>query len=826
MVISKAAVIGSGVMGSGIAAQLANAGIEVELLDIVPKEGADRDAIAKGAIEKMLKTSPAPLMHKKNAKRIRPGNTEDHLDRLKECDLIIEAVPEVPAIKEATFKKIDANRKAGSIVASNTSTIPLHDLIKNESEQFKKDFVITHFFNPPRYMPLLELVTSEYNSAETVKTVTQFMDEKMGKGVVVCHDRPGFIANRIGTFWIQASINEAYDRGLTVEEADAIVGRPMGVPKTGIFGLVDLVGLDLMPHISKSLINSLPATDAYAKIYRTYPVVEEMIKNGYTGRKGKGGFYRRNAEKKDFAIDLKTGEERPKKKAKMQAADNAKKGGLKALVETKDKGGDYAWAVLKQTLLYTAEHVHDIAADIVAVDTAMKLGYNWKWGPFEMLDKMGVDYFIARAKAEGDNIPAFLQKAENRSFYRAADGQLQFLDKNGAYQNIVRAEGVLLLQDIKRKSKPVAKNISASLWDIGDGVLCLEFTSKMNSLDFFSLRMVHKACDIIEKKNGPFKALVIHNEADDFSVGANIGVAMYAAKLKQYWLIDLMVKAGQKAYKRLKYARFPVVSAPAGKALGGGCEILLHSHHVQAHAETYPGLVEVGVGLLPAWGGSTELLTRSFQNKKMPNGPMSRTAPVFETISTAKVGYSAQEAKDLLILRETDGITMNKSRLLADAKKKALEILAENREPEKPVDLPLAGPGGLAALRLAVDGFYLKGAATTYDVVVSDAVGKVLTGGDHAGPDALVTQDYVRDLERHYFMKLARDPRTLARIESILKAGKPLREKPVAGKTSFGLRAEVAEKGSNDNAQGIIRNTKPQVNWPNFKKTIDKSDKK
>lgn len=817
MTINKAAVIGSGVMGAGIAAQLANAGIEVELLDIVPKEGSDRDAIAKGAIEKMLKASPAAFMHKKNAKRLRPGNMEDHLDRLKDCDLIIEAVPEVPAIKAATFQKIDAHRKAGSIVASNTSTIPLHDLIKGESEQFKKDFVITHFFNPPRYMPLLELVTSEYNSAETIATVTKFMDEKMGKGVVACHDRPGFIANRIGTFWIQAAINEAHDRDLTVEEADAIAGRPMGVPKTGIFGLVDLVGLDLMPHISKSLISSLPADDGYAKIYRTFPVVEEMIKNGYTGRKGKGGFYRRNAEKKDFAIDLKTGEERPKKKARMQAAENAKKGGLKALVETKDKGGDYAWAVLKQTLIYTAEHAHDIAADIVAVDTAMKLGYNWKYGPFEMLDKLGVDYFISRVRAEGGAVPAFILKAEGRSFYRVENGQLQFLDGNGAYRDVVRPDGVLLLGDIKRKSKPVAKNISASLWDIGDGVLCLEFTSKMNSLDFFSLRMVHKACDIIEKRNGPFKALVIHNEADDFSVGANIGVALYAAKLKQFWLIDLMVKAGQKAYKRLKYASFPVVSAPAGKALGGGCEILLHSHHVQAHAETYPGLVEVGVGLLPAWGGSTELMTRSFLSKKLANGPMARLAPVFETISTAKVGFSAQEARDLMILRDTDGITMNKARLLSDAKKKALEMTA-NFTPEAPVNLQLAGPGGLAALRLAVDGFYLKGAATPYDVVVSDAVGAVLTGGHSAGPGTFVTQDDLRLLERKYFMKLARDPRTLARIESILKAGKPLREKPIAGKTSFDLRRG---QETNDNLT-LARDTKPQVNWPNFKKSIDK----
>ena len=350
MAIKKAAVIGAGVMGAGIAAHLANAGIEVELLDIVPKGAEDRDVIAKGAVGKMLKTNPAPLMHKRNAKKIRPGNTEDNLDRLKDCDLIIEAVLEDPTIKSNLVKKIDESRKAGSVVASNTSTIPLQTLIDGQSDSFKKDFVITHFFNPPRYMPLLELVTSEHNSPEMVAGVTQFMDEKLGKGVVVCNDTPGFIANRIGTFWIQASINEAIDRKLTVEEADAIVGRPMGIPKTGIFGLVDLVGLDLMPHISKSLTEKLPADDGYVKIARQSPVIDKMIADGYTGRKGKGGFYRLNDKREKMAVDLETGAERLSKKPKMKAADNARKGGLRGLVETKDKAGDHAWAVLKQTL--------------------------------------------------------------------------------------------------------------------------------------------------------------------------------------------------------------------------------------------------------------------------------------------------------------------------------------------------------------------------------------------------------------------------------------------------------------------------------------------
>jgi 3-hydroxyacyl-CoA dehydrogenase len=820
MAIEKAAVIGAGVMGAGIAAQMANAGIDVELLDIVPKGAADRDMVAKGAIEKMAKTNPAPLMHKNNARRIRPGNIEDHLDRLAHCDLIVEAVLEDPAIKSALFKKIDPQRKKGSIVASNTSTIPLHDLTAGQSEDFRRDFMVTHFFNPPRYMPLLELVTSPHNRPEKIAEVVKFMDEKMGKGVVACNDTPGFIANRIGTFWLQCAINEAYNKKLTVEEADALMGRPIGVPKTGVFGLIDLVGLDLMPHISKSLSSELPADDGYCRINKTYPVINKMIADGYTGRKGKGGFYRLNTAKEKLAVDLETGTERPAAKIKL------KKKSLRELVDGKDRNGAYVWSVLQQTLCYTAEHAAEIAANVAAVDEAMRLGYNWKYGPFELIDKLGVDYLITRLKAENIAIPILLEKAAGRSFYRVDAGKLQFLNNAGSYETVRRPDGVLLLSDIKRAKKPVARNISASLWDIGDGVLCAEFHSKMNALDLFSMRILNRACDIIGDGKGSYKALVIHNEGDDFSVGANIGIALYAAKLKQYWIVRKMVTLGQETYKRLKYAPFPVVAAPSGKALGGGCEALLHSHHVQAHAETYPGLVEVGVGLLPAWGGSTELLTRAQQNKKMPGGLMPPVAAVFEVISLAKVGLSAFEAKDLMYLRATDGVTMNKYRLLADAKAKAVKMV-KNFAPEKPFDLELPGPGGAAALNLAVDGFYLKAAATPYDVVVSDKVARVLTGGAAAGPGVKLSQDYVRRLELENFMTLLHDGRTIARIESIIKSGKPLREKPIPGKTAAALRAEADHPSllarlcgclkSNNNTNGLTIDPKPRVNWPSLK---------
>ncbi len=782
MTIQKVAVIGAGVMGAGIAAQLANAGFEVELLDRVDDKRFpnDRDGGAKSAIEALLKNKPAAFMHKRNAKKLRPGNTSDHLDRLKDVDLIIEAVFEDPKVKFDIFQKIDQHRKPGSIVASNTSTIPLQDLVAGQSDAFKKNFVITHFFNPPRYMPLLELITSVDNDPAVVESLTRFMDEKLGKTVVRTNDTPGFIANRIGTFWIQAAINGAHDFGLTVEEADALINKPMGVPKTGIFGLVDLVGLDLMPKISASLLSKLPADDGYAKIHRDYPVINQMIKDGYTGRKGKGGFYRLGPNKEKLAVDLTTGAERPEvKRPKLAALDAAKKGGLKALLNSKDKGGDYAWSVLSQTLVYAAEHAHTIANDIQSVDDAMKLGYNWKFGPFELIDKLGVDYVTKRLEAEGRAVPALLKTAAGKTFYRVDKGQLQYLQQDGSYTNVVRAPGVVLLSDIKRASKPVASNykkigpmeLGANLWDVGDGVLCLEFASTGNSLEFLSMNMINKACDLIGDGKGKYKALVIHNEGDNFSVGANLKMAVWAIQAKQFWVVNKLVKGGQDTMKRLKYAPFPVVSAPSGMALGGGCEVLMHSAHVQAHAETYAGLVEVGVGLLPAWGGTTELVTRAKQNKKLPNGPMPAVATAFETISTAKVGTSAQEAKDLMILRESDGITMNKQRLLADAKKKALE-LAVDYKPPAPVNLELPGSSGEAALNLAVDGFYLKGAVTGYDVVVSNKVAKVLSGGEAAGPGMIVTQDYVRELERRHFLELVRDSRTVNRIVKTLPPNK------------------------------------------------------
>jgi 3-hydroxyacyl-CoA dehydrogenase len=775
MEIRSAAVIGAGVMGSGIAAHLANAGIPVLLLDIVPAGAADRSTLARSAIDRMLKTEPAPFMHRRNAKLVTPGNLEDDLARLAEADWIVEAVVEDPRVKSELYARIDAVRRPGSIVSSNTSTIPLSKLVEGQGGRFAEDFLITHFFNPPRYMRLLEVVAGERTRPDAVEAVTGFADRSLGKGVVRCKDRPGFIANRIGTFWIQAGINAAFDLGLTVEEADAVAGRPMGVPKTGIFGLVDLVGLDLMPHISRSLLDTLPPDDPYRAIHREPELLRRMIAEGLTGRKGKGGFYRLSREggaRVKEAIDLGTGRYRKTGKPRLDSVEAAR-GGLRALVEHPDRGGRYARSVLLQTLAYSAALVPEIADTVVAVDEAMRLGYAWKYGPFELIDRLGADWLADALEAEGMAVPPLLRLARGRGFYRVEGGRLQYLATGGDYADVPRPEGVLLLSDVKRGSAPVAKNGSSALWDVGDGVLCLEFTSKMNALDADIMAMIRKAIGLVGDGKGRWKALVVHNEGENFSVGVNLGIALFAVNIGLWPQIEQQVEEGQEVYEALRTAPFPVVAAPSGMALGGGCELLLHCDRVQAHAETYAGLVEVGVGLVPGWGGCKELLTRHWTNRRRPGGPMPPIAAAFETIGTAKVAKSAAEARDLLFLRDGDGITMNRDRLLADAKALALKLAGDYAPPE-PVELRLPGPTARLALRLVIEGFLAQGRASGHDAVVAEGLAEVLSGGDTDVTRVLTGAD-LSALERAVFMHLVREPRTIARIEHMLETGKPLR---------------------------------------------------
>ena len=767
MAIERCAVLGAGLMGSGIAAHLANAGLPVLLLDMPAKEGP-RSGVAAGAIERLKKADPQPLMTPDAARLITPGNFDDDLAKIADCYWIIEVIVEDLGAKRAMYDRVDAARKPGSIVSSNTSTIPLRALSSKQSPAFKADFCITHFFNPPRYMRLLELVSGPDTRPEVTAELQQLCDVRLGKGVVHCKDTPGFIANRIGTYWITCAVNEAIARGIPVEDADA-AHRPMGIPKTGVFGLVDLVGLDLMPLISKSLLATLPPADDFRRVVRDQPLLTRMIAEGNTGRKGKGGFYKLGKDRQKQALDLQTGEYRPAAKPRLDAVDAGRRD-LGALARHPSPIGEYSGAVLTQVLAYAASLVPEIADDIPAVDEAMRLGYAWKRGPFELMDMLGTDWLAGAVQAAGLPVPPLLALAKGRSFYRVDAGRLECLTPAGNYAPVQRAEGVILLADIKRAGKPVLRNGSASVWDIGDGVLCFEFTSKMNSLDEGTMGLLGKALGLAAKS---YKGMVVYNEGDNFSVGANLGVAMFAANVAAWPVIEQGVAGGQAAYKALKYAPVPVVGAPSGMALGGGCEILLHCSAVQAHSETYMGLVEVGVGLLPGWGGCKELLARWQADPKLPRGPLPAVAKAFEIISTAQVSKSAAQAQGLGFLRRTDAVTMNRDRLLGDAKARVL-ALADGYQPPEPSEYRLPGPGGRVALDLAVDGFAAQGKATPHDVVVSKAVARVLTGGDTDPLDTL-TEDDMTALERQGFMTLVRNPASLARTEHMLATGKPLR---------------------------------------------------
>ena len=768
----KVCVIGAGVMGARIAAQVANAGVPVLLLDILPKDGGNRTAVAEAAVARALKTDPAPFMSAGAAKLIECGNIEDDLARAAECDWIVEVVLERLDVKQALYRRLDEVRRPGTAISSNTSTIPLKTLLEGLPERFARDFMITHFFNPPRYMRLMELVTGPATDRDLAAAVGRFCDIKLGKSVVACHDSPGFIANRLGIFWMTGALTEAQEQGLRIEEADAIMGRPFGIPKTGVFGLSDLVGLDLGPHVNASMAAALPKSDAFHAINRDMPVTRQLIESGYTGRKGKGGFYRMNksgGKRTKEAVDLKTGEFRPEEKANLPILAAAGKN-LRAIFEDQGRVGAYAWKVMGHTLAYAAKLVPEAADEITAIDEAMRLGYNWKFGPFELIDQVGADWLIARLKQDGVAIAPILEKAAGRSFYRIENGRRQFLGLDGDYHNIVRPEGVLMLEDIKLTSKPLLKNSSAAVWDIGDGVLCFEFTSKSNSLDEQIMALLQKAIALVKEKH---KALVIYNEGGNFAVGANVGLALFAANIAAWAQVEAMIATGQEMMQKLKYAPFPVVAAPAGMALGGGCEFLLHSDAVQAYSETYAGLVECGIGLLPGWGGCKEMLGRWATDPKMPRGPMPAATRVFEMISTAKVGRSAADAQEMLILRRGDAITMNRYRLLADAKAKALSLVEGYKAPE-PREIVLPGPSGKVAMDQAVDGFAKLGVATKHDVVVGGELAIVLSGGSTDIID-MVKESKILDLERESFLRLLKTPATLARIEHMLETGKPLR---------------------------------------------------
>lgn len=766
--IQKVGVIGAGVMGAGIAAHVANAGVPAVLLDIVPADAKDRSVVAKTALAKLEKAKPAAFMKTAAARLVTPGNVEDDLDKLADCDWIIEAVTERLDIKHAIYTKIGAHRKPGSIVSSNTSTIPVSMLTDGMGDGFAADFLVTHFFNPPRYMPLLELVAGPTTRADALESIADFCDQRLGKGVVRCNDRPGFIGNRLGVFWALTAVSAAFELGLTVEEADAVMGRPIGVPKTGVFGMTDLVGLDLLPLVAKSLGDALEADDPFQALLSPQPLMERMIADGYTGRKGKGGFYRINraAGKQKEAIDLETGAYRPSIAPDIPVLKTAR-GDLRALIEDDSKYGRYAWRVLSDTLVYAASLIGDATDRVDVIDEAMRLGYNWQYGPFQLMDRIGVSVLVERLQAEGRPAPAALLAANGRSFYRVESGERQVLCAEG-YQGLPQPKDVLLLEDVKLASEPVLASQAASLWDIGDGVACFEITTRMNALNRDVLAALDESLDRVGRD---FRALVIYSDEPNFSVGADL--RGMASSLQDPAVIEEIVTYGQTVFTRMRDTSFPVVAAVAGMALGGGCELALHANAVQAHAECYMGLVEVGVGLVPAWGGCSEMLYRLGTSRGMPRGPMPAAVKAFETISMARVSSSAAEAMEMCFLRPTDGVTMNRIRLLADAKAKALSLV-DGFAPIEPASYHLPGPSGEALMVSVAEGMARMGLASAHDVTICGRLAHILTGG---GGDVieLTSKQQVMALEKAAFLALLQEPKTMERISHMIETGKPLR---------------------------------------------------
>jgi 3-hydroxyacyl-CoA dehydrogenase len=762
--IRLAAVIGAGSMGAGIAAQFANAGVPVILLDIA-SEGSSRNAPAETGIARQLKTGG--FMHPDAAKLVQPGNIDDDLHRLADADWIVEAVIERLDIKRDLYRKIATVRKAGAVVSSNTSTIPLAELVEGLDRDFAARFLITHFFNPPRIMQLVEIVASPANAPEIVAHVKNACETILGKTVVNCRDTPGFIANRIGCYWLAAGALEARRLGLTIEEADA-VNAAFGIPRTGVFGLLDLVGLDLIPNIWGSLMNTLPVTDAVHR--QDLPgdsTVQKMLAEGRFGRKSGSGYYRMNPDKTRDATDLETGEFRAEIPFAASSLPGAGKN-LSALLDADDKYGRYAWNVFKEILVYAATNAPEIAGDVEAIDKAMELGYGWRQGHFRLADAYGVARIAQRLRDAGEPVPALIEAAADGGFYAAAKPLASTGQRLSA-----SAFPISNLAAAKAASKPIHGNDAASIWDLGDGIACLELHTKMNTF-------APAVFDVLEWaiEHGPsyFRGLVIGNDDPRaFSAGADLGYFAKMIEDHDWQAIDTYLQRGQNLFLRLKYSPFPVVAAAHGFALGGGCEFMLHANAVVAHAELQAGLPEVKVGIIPGWGGCTQLLLKAQTSPHGMKGPAAATRIAFDTIFAATPTRSALEAKTNGILHQDSRITMNRGHLVAAAKARALELLEAGYEtPERPL-ITVAGPSGHLGIMTTINGERAAGRLTDTDTRLASALLTVLTGGENSDPSRPLTEEDMMALERTALLQLIATPESKARIDHMLKTGKPLK---------------------------------------------------
>jgi 3-hydroxyacyl-CoA dehydrogenase len=795
--IQTIAVLGAGVMGARIAAHLANAGLRPILLDIVPTElteeerrrgltlaSADvRNRIVRAGFEAARKSEPAAFFLPEYADRVRLGNFDDHLDWLRDADWIVEAVAERLQVKRALLERVEGVRRPGAIVSSNTSGLPLARIAEGRSEDFRRHWLGTHFFNPPRYMRLLELVPIAETLPEVVEAVSEFADRRLGKTVVRAKDTPNFIANRIGTFSVLNVLRRMEEEELSIEQVDELTGPVVGFPRSATFRTLDIVGLDVFANVVENLRQNLP-NDERRELFVLPAFIPEMLRRGWLGEKSGQGFYKRVKEKGEtqiLALDWKSLDYRPRRKASFPALElvrNVEDLGerLRALLSAPDPIGRLYRRLLDDLFHYSASRIPEIADSIVEVDLAMRCGFNWESGPFQLWDAVGVEPVLARWREQGRSLPPLdeaLAKDPQPRFYTRQDHQKLFFDlERGRHKFVPERPGLIFLADRKAADGVVRENAGASLVDLGDGVACLEFHSKMNTVGGDILQMVQVALDELEKN---FDGLIVANQGQHFSAGANIMLLLVAAQEEEWDEIGAMVRSFQRATMSLKYAPKPVVVAPYGLALGGGCEFVLHGPRVVAAAESYLGQVEVGAGLIPAGGGCKELALRAVDAASDELDCLNRLRHAFENIALAKVSTSADDARRLGYLRPGDSVTMNLDRLVADAKQTVLAMAAQGYRPATPrQDIRLPGETAYAQMKLGVHLMRRAERITDYEVVIAEKLAYVLSGGA-LNPPQPVSEQYLLDLEREAFVSLCGERKTQERIQYLLKTGKPLR---------------------------------------------------
>jgi 3-hydroxyacyl-CoA dehydrogenase len=802
--IEKAVVLGAGTMGSRIAAHFANAGLPCILLDITPPNlsagapAAERNKIARAGLEAAKKSKPAAFFTASGADKIAIGNFEDDLARCAEADWIIEVVAENLEIKRNLLARVAQFRKPGAIVTTNTSGLPVRLIAEGMSEEFQQHWAGTHFFNPPRYLKLVEVIPAPKTSSEVVETLSDFCDRRLGKGVVIAKDTPNFIANRIGTFSMLNALRLMEALGMTVEEVDACTGPAVGWPKSATFRTADIVGLDVLVHVVKNIYETAPSDESRER-YKVPAVVEEMVKRGWLGDKTGQGFYKKvkgEGEKEILTLDVNTMEYRPRQKARFASLEMGKaiedtRERLRALVgpvlegQKGDKAQQFLWGGLSETCLYAARRVPEISDHIEDVDRAMRWGFGWELGPFEIMDAIGVQAFAAQGQKEGRTLPPVIERvlaSSRKGFYESEKGTTTVFDLgSGGAKKVEEPKGVIILKSLKEAGREVERNSGASLIDLDDGVACVEFHAKMNAIGADLIAMIHKGLKRLETD---FDAMVIANQAVNFSVGANLMLVLVGAQEQEWDELHMAVKQFQNVNLAIKYAAKPVVVAPQGMALGGGCEVSLHGAKIQAAAEAYLGLVEAGVGLIPGGGGTKEMLIRA--NEHAAGGEdldlFHALKPVFESIAMAKVGTSAEECRELGYLRREDGVSMNRDRLVADAKEAALALVrggykplaASWQEGAQTTQIKVLGEQFLAAAKLTIHMMLRGGYASEYDAHVGRKLANILAGGPLTSPQ-LVSEQYVLDLEREAFVSLCGEKKTQERIAHMLKTGKPLR---------------------------------------------------